>query len=83
VINETAVQSGWLVRKEGGDFAILDQADTTVLAAAMAALLAAARAYGVEMVGAQMVNTEIGRVNEHMNPAIMKAVDEHGLRLVA
>ena len=83
VINETAMQSGWLVRKDGGDFVILDQADTGVLAASMSALLAAARAYGVDMVGAQMVAAEIGRINENMNPGVMKAVDQHGLRLSA
>ena len=83
VINETAMQSGWLVRKDGGDFVILDQADPARLADAMSALLAAARAYGVEMVGAQMVAAEVNRVNDHMNPGVMKAVDDHGLRLAA
>ncbi len=83
VINETALKSGWQVRKEGADFIILDQADTAALAATMSALLLAARTYAVEMVGLQLVSAEVGRINERMNPGVMNAVDEHSLRLGA
>jgi hypothetical protein len=81
VINEAALKNGWDVRKDDGDFVILNQGDTNVLAASMIALLADARAYAVEMVGVELVNAEISRVNERTNPGVMNAINAHGLRL--
>ena len=81
VINQTAMRSGWQVRKEGADFVFVDQPDIPALAAAMAALLQAARSYAIDMVGLQLVNIQVASLNTQINPEVMHAVESYHMRL--
>ena len=81
VINDAASEKGSQVLKDGADFVILAQPDNAMLAKVMSDLLAAARAYAIDMVGMQLVSVEVDRVNTHMDPDVMNTVDQYGLRL--
>jgi hypothetical protein len=81
VINEIASKNGWQIRKEGADFIILDQPDISLMAATMSALLARARTYAVDMVGAQLVKVEVDSLNAHIHADVMSVVEKYNLRL--
>jgi hypothetical protein len=81
VINETALKSGWQIRKEGLDFVFPDQMDLLALVGCMSGLLTAARAYAVDMVGLQLVNVQVGSINAQIHPDVMRTVEGYSLRL--
>ncbi len=81
LINETASKGGWQIHKEGADFIIDDHPDISALAGTMSALLAAVRAYAVDMVGVQLVNVEVESVNAQLRADVMNTVEKYGLRL--
>jgi len=81
VINTTAAKSGWEVRKDGLDFVFPDQPDLVTLSSCMSTVLAAAKSYAVDMVGLQLVNSQVQSINAQTHPDVLRAVESYKMRL--